>query len=210
MSIPYPPQTPAAAPTCYRHPDRRPTSGARGASGLSVRSACTTPLSATSAWTVSSRCRRRCGLCTTLFGGRRTGDMPVVTYTLIAINVLMFVLQTVASAGVERQLVLWPPAVADGEVYRSAHVGVPTFRRRPHPVQHVGTVGGGAAAGDGVGPVPVHFAVPAERARRCRCWFTCVTLNTAHRRRVRRGVRVVRCDVRGRASDSTWMSAPSW
>ena len=37
-----------------------------------------------------------------MFGGRQTGHTPVVTYTLIAINVLMFIGQT-ASATLERQ-----------------------------------------------------------------------------------------------------------
>ena len=41
----------------------------------------------------------------------------MVTYTLIGVNVLMFLLQS-TSAGLERELVLWPPAVADGELYR--------------------------------------------------------------------------------------------
>ena len=50
--------------------------------------------------------RRRCTL-----------GHPIVTYVLIGINVLMFVLQTV-SADVQRALVLWSPAVADGELYR--------------------------------------------------------------------------------------------
>ncbi len=43
-------------------------------------------------------------------------DSPV-TYSLIAVNVVMFVLQ-MASRGLERQLVLWPPAVATGEWWR--------------------------------------------------------------------------------------------
>jgi membrane associated rhomboid family serine protease len=51
------------------------------------------------------------------FGGRQRSTTPVVTYALIAINVLAFILQTV-SVGVERQLTMWSPAVADGEVYR--------------------------------------------------------------------------------------------
>jgi membrane associated rhomboid family serine protease len=64
----------------------------------------------------------------TAFGGRRP-NTPVVTYALIAINVAMFVLQT-ASKDVDRQLVLWTPAVAYGELYRlltSAfmHYGLP-------------------------------------------------------------------------------------
>jgi membrane associated rhomboid family serine protease len=64
----------------------------------------------------------------TAFGGGRT-NTAVVTYALIAINVAMFVLQT-ASKDLERQLVLWTPAVAYGDLYRlltSAflHYGVP-------------------------------------------------------------------------------------
>jgi membrane associated rhomboid family serine protease len=53
----------------------------------------------------------------TQFGGRQYGDTPLVTYALIAVNVLMFVLQN-ASPGVQRELVLFSPAVADGDLYR--------------------------------------------------------------------------------------------
>lgn len=51
------------------------------------------------------------------FGGRPAGETPYVTYTLIAINVLMFVLQ-MTSRELESHLTLWPPAVADGQYYR--------------------------------------------------------------------------------------------
>ena len=54
----------------------------------------------------------------TVFGGTQRGDgTPVVTYTLIAVNVLMFILQS-SSTTLEQQLVLWPPAVAQGEWWR--------------------------------------------------------------------------------------------
>lgn len=53
----------------------------------------------------------------TRFGGRQRSATPVVTYALIAINVLAFVLQ-MASGNLEKQLALWPPAVADGQLYR--------------------------------------------------------------------------------------------
>jgi membrane associated rhomboid family serine protease len=53
----------------------------------------------------------------TAFGGREYGSKPVVTYALIALNVLMFVLQNV-SADLQRELVLFSPAVADGQLYR--------------------------------------------------------------------------------------------
>lgn len=55
---------------------------------------------------------------TTQFGARpQRSAVPVVTYVLIGINLLMFVLQ-MTSTGMERALGLWPPAVADGELYR--------------------------------------------------------------------------------------------
>jgi membrane associated rhomboid family serine protease len=64
----------------------------------------------------------------TRFGGRQRSATPVVTSALIAINVLTYVLQK--SAGLQSQLTLWPPAVADGQLYRLVtsafvHYGVP-------------------------------------------------------------------------------------
>ena len=53
----------------------------------------------------------------TQFGARERAGMPVITYALIAINVLMFILQK-SAAGLQSQLTLWPPAVADGQLYR--------------------------------------------------------------------------------------------
>ena len=53
----------------------------------------------------------------TAFGGRQVQTTPVVTYTLIAINMVMFVLQK-ASPNLQSELVLRSPAVADGELYR--------------------------------------------------------------------------------------------
>ena len=56
----------------------------------------------------------------TSFGGREYGAKPVVTYALIAVCVVMFVLQNV-SAALQSELVLQPYAVADDwEVYRLA------------------------------------------------------------------------------------------
>ncbi len=54
---------------------------------------------------------------TTQFGGRERAGMPVVTYALIAINVVTFALQ-MSVQGLQSNLVLWPPAVADGQLYR--------------------------------------------------------------------------------------------
>jgi membrane associated rhomboid family serine protease len=53
----------------------------------------------------------------TQFGGRERSGTPVITYALIAINVFTFVLQ-ISVRGLQSKLVLWPPAVADGQLYR--------------------------------------------------------------------------------------------
>ncbi len=53
----------------------------------------------------------------TQFGGRERSGTPVITYALIAINVLTFALQ-ISMRGLQSQLILWPPAVADGQLYR--------------------------------------------------------------------------------------------
>lgn len=53
----------------------------------------------------------------TQFGGRMGSTTPVVTYGLIALNVALFVVQ-MASPRLEAALVMWSPAVADGELYR--------------------------------------------------------------------------------------------
>ena len=115
MSVPSTPQE--ATPTCYRHPDR-------------------------ATYVRCNRCNRyicpecmndaavghQCAECVgagaktvrqprTSFGGRQHGAKPVVTYALIAVNVLMFALQT-ASADLQSKLVLFSPAVADGDLYR--------------------------------------------------------------------------------------------
>jgi membrane associated rhomboid family serine protease len=50
-------------------------------------------------------------------GGPWGSTMPVVTYTLIAINVVAFVIQ-MASPRLEAEFVMWSPAVANGEMYR--------------------------------------------------------------------------------------------
>lgn len=111
------PGTPQTTPTCYRHPDRatyiRCTRCNRPICPECMRDA-----------TVGHQCDEcvREGAKTvrqpkTSFGGREHGANPVVTYALIAINVVMFVLET-ASRGLKSELVLFAPAVADGELYR--------------------------------------------------------------------------------------------
>jgi membrane associated rhomboid family serine protease len=114
MSMPGAPQ---AAPTCYRHPDRatyvRCTRCNRYICPQCMNDAA-----------VGHQCAECVGAGAktvreprTAFGGRQYGATPVVTYTLIVVNVLMFVLQNV-SADLQRELVLFSPAVADGELYR--------------------------------------------------------------------------------------------
>ena len=108
--------TPPQTPTCYRHPDR-------------------------ATYVRCNRCNRficpecmrdaavghQCAECVnvgaksvrqprTQFGGVPSAT-PLVTYVLIGINVVMFALQTM-SADLQRELVLFSPAVADGEWYR--------------------------------------------------------------------------------------------
>jgi membrane associated rhomboid family serine protease len=111
------PGTPETTPTCYRHPDRatyiRCTRCNRPICPECMRDAA-----------VGHQCEEcvREGARTvrqpkTNFGGREYGANPVITYALIAINVVMFVLETV-SRGLKSELVLFAPAVADGDLYR--------------------------------------------------------------------------------------------
>jgi membrane associated rhomboid family serine protease len=110
----YPPQ---AAPVCYRHPGRQTyvqcTRCGRYICGDCMISAavghqCPECVAAGAATVRPTQGR---------FGGKAATDKPLVTYTLIAINVVMFVLQ-MASGQLENRLSLWPPAVADGQYYR--------------------------------------------------------------------------------------------
>lgn len=117
MSIPYTPQTPAETPTCYRHPDRqtyvRCTRCQRPICPECMRSAAVGHqcVDCVAAGAQSVRPVR------TAFGGVQRAGAPVVTYGLIAANVIMFVLD-MASRGLRQELVLWAPAVAGGEYYR--------------------------------------------------------------------------------------------
>ncbi|VEG50428.1 rhomboid family protein [Mycolicibacterium chitae] len=118
MSYPSVPGRPAPAPVCYRHPDRTTYAQCnrcgRYVCGDCMRAAAVGHqcVDCVRAGAASVRQPR------TQLGGRLHGSgQPVVTYTLIGINVVMFILQ-MASGQLERELTLWPPAVADGEVYR--------------------------------------------------------------------------------------------
>ncbi len=118
MTVPSAPQSPAEVPTCYRHPDRATyvqcTRCHRYICPECMRDAA-----------VGHQCVEcvREGAATvrqprTQVGGRMGPTTPFVTYGLIALNVLAFIAQT-ASSSLERELVLWSPAVAaDADLYR--------------------------------------------------------------------------------------------
>ncbi|WP_370500122.1 rhomboid family intramembrane serine protease [Mycolicibacterium sp. jd] len=119
MTYPYPPGTPyQQVPTCYRHPDRqtyvRCTRCNRFICPECMRDAA-----------VGHQCpdcvgegARSVRPVTNAVGARPArSTTPVVTYALIALNLLMFALQ-MASPDLDRALGLWPPAAADGELYR--------------------------------------------------------------------------------------------
>lgn len=109
--------TPPQAPTCYRHPDRatyvRCTRCNRYICPECMRDAAVGHQCAecVSEGQKGQRAPR------TQFGGRQHGHTPVVTYALMALNVVMFVLQT-ASGQVQASLEMFAPAVADGQWYR--------------------------------------------------------------------------------------------
>lgn len=108
--------TPAETQTCYRHPDRvtyvRCSRCNRYICPECMRSAAVGHQCVDCVHTGAKTVRQP----RTQFGGRPSGA-PVVTYVLIAVNVVMFVLQTM-SREFQNGLVLQPYAVADGDLYR--------------------------------------------------------------------------------------------
>ncbi|MGB0970706.1 MAG: rhomboid family intramembrane serine protease [Mycobacterium sp.] len=117
MSYPSAPGTPPQAPTCYRHSDRPTYVSCTRCNryicpecmhGAAVGHQCADCVGAAARTVRPVR---------TGFGAKQRSAVPIVTYVVIGINVLMFLLQNM-SADVFRALVLWPPAVADGEMYR--------------------------------------------------------------------------------------------
>lgn len=106
-------------PSCYRHPDR-PTYVSCTRCERYICPECMRDA------TVGQQCvdcvradGRTAPQARTHFGGRLRSGSPTITYALIAINVAAFLLQS-ASVGLESHLTLWPPAVADGQLYRLA------------------------------------------------------------------------------------------
>jgi membrane associated rhomboid family serine protease len=120
MSYPgTPPPPPTEVPTCYRHPDRqtyvRCTRCGRFICGDCMRSAavghqCVECVAEGNKSVRQARSPMGGGL-------RPAGALPVVTYSLIAVNLIAFVAQ-MAIPDFQTQLVLWSPAVADGQWYR--------------------------------------------------------------------------------------------
>ncbi len=105
MNTPVPPQTPAQAPTCYRHPDRQTyvqcTRCGRYMCPDCMRSAAVGHQCVDCVSEGARSVRRP----RSAFGGvLQHSTTPVITYGLIAVNVVMFVLQT-TSRDVQRQLV---------------------------------------------------------------------------------------------------------
>ena len=111
------PGAPQATPTCYRHPDRatyvRCTRCNRPICPECMRDAAVGHQCAECVGEAAKTVRQP----RTAFGGRQYGAKPVVTYTLIVVNVALFFLETV-SPTLQSELVLRSPAVADGDLYR--------------------------------------------------------------------------------------------
>jgi membrane associated rhomboid family serine protease len=119
MNYPHPPYPAQSPPVCYRHPDRPTyvacTRCARPACGECMRSAavgqqCVDCVAAAAATVRPVR---------TAAGAVATAGRPVVTYTLMAVNVVVAIMQ-IAAPRLDRLLALWSPAVAGGDFYRLA------------------------------------------------------------------------------------------
>ena len=115
--MPYSAQSPAGPPACYRHPDRQAavscTRCGRPVCPECMRSAavghqCVDCVQAAAASVPTAR---------TPAGGLLRDGAPLVTYALIAANVLVFVLQ-MSSRALQYKLGLFPVAVAGGQYYR--------------------------------------------------------------------------------------------
>ncbi|MEB3023486.1 rhomboid family intramembrane serine protease [[Mycobacterium] crassicus] len=100
---------------CYRHPDRatalRCTRCDRYICGDCMRSAAVGQHCVDCAQAGSAQVRRARSRVPAAY------DVPVITYGLIAVNVLAFIAQLAAGPS-DTRWVIWSPAVADGQVYR--------------------------------------------------------------------------------------------
>ena len=117
MTYPQYPPTPAETPICYRHPDRQ--TYVRCA--RCQRYICPDCMRSAAVGHQCVECVHRGAKAVrpvrTQFGGRAGTTKPMVTYGLIAANVLAFLVQTAGPALVP-ELVLWAPGVASGEWWR--------------------------------------------------------------------------------------------
>ena len=120
MTMPYPPQPPAVAPTCYRHPDR-PTYIGCTRCGRPACPECLRPASVGHQCLdcVQAAAQSIPQVRTPAGGVLRTGT-PIVSYTLIAVNVALFVLQQ-ASPRLLGRMALIPFAVAGGDSIAWGH-----------------------------------------------------------------------------------------
>ena len=146
--MPYPAQTPAGAPTCYRHPDR-PTYVSCTRCGRPVCPDCMR----------NAAVGHQCVDCVqaavasvpqvrTAAGAVVRTGLPVVSYGLIAVNVAVFLCRWHPRL-VQYRFALWPGAVAAGGVLPPDHLGLHALRARAHPVQHVCALHARSAAGSG-------------------------------------------------------------
>ena len=202
-----------APPTCYRHPDRETWVSCVRCG----RHACPDCLRSAAVGQQCVDCVHEGGRTTrrptTVFGGR-PARTAVVTWTLIAVNVLLYLVelarpshrQRLGAARVRDRSARRPDA---GHRLRAVvpadHVGVPAAcgrrARRPrllrHPVQHVGAVGGRPEPGAAARPGPLPHRLPAQRARRRGRVLPARPAERARARRQRRDLRPVRRLVRG-------------
>jgi membrane associated rhomboid family serine protease len=117
MSAPSAPESPAEAPTCYRHPGRRTYVRCNRCERYICADCMRTAAVGHQCVECVQAGARTIRQPRTRFGGRQRSATPVVTYVLIAINVVAFILQ-MTSGGLDRQLTLWPWGVANGQFYR--------------------------------------------------------------------------------------------
>ena len=136
--------------TACATPTGPPPWPARGAGGRRARTACAPPRSARTASTASREAARTTRAPRTVGGGRAAADAtPVVTITLIAVNVVVFVLTALSAGSAWANYTL---AVGRGDLARARRRrgrpvvaagdrGLPAHRSAARRVQHVRAVG---------------------------------------------------------------------
>src|SRR4051794_22553159 len=103
--------------TCYRHPDRE-TRVSCSSCGRAICPDCMTPTP------VGMRCPECARQRTKVHTMSSLAGRPIATYALIAINVVMFLAQSVSAGSfsgggrLTSRLLLFGPSVGDGEIWR--------------------------------------------------------------------------------------------